>query len=117
MITSKVIEYPPELSSEAVAFLSYVLVRDPEKRPSVLDLMTHPWITKFTRKGRDMAARKLTRCSSAMLMLPNVVSDCLKMLQSTGLRNKCCWPSGIKSISLLPTVLDPSVPATTQKCH
>lgn len=74
MITSKVIEYPPELSPEAVAFLQYVLVRDPEKRPSVAELMTHPWIVKYTRKGRDPLQRQLHRSNSAKLLLPTVVS-------------------------------------------
>ncbi|MEW5306287.1 MAG: hypothetical protein WDW36_008760 [Sanguina aurantia] len=102
MITSKVIEYPPELSPEAVAFLQHVLVRDPERRPSVAELMTHPWITKYTRKGRDPLQRQLHRSNSAKLLLPTVESGTPLPGPSTmqAATNESLLSKAVKSVSL-----------------
>jgi serine/threonine protein kinase len=40
--------YPGHLTSEAVAFLSTALTRDPKARPTVRQLLQHPFILQHT---------------------------------------------------------------------
>lgn len=40
--------YPGHLSSDAVAFLSTALTRDPRTRPTVRELLQHPFILMHT---------------------------------------------------------------------
>ncbi|MEW5317869.1 MAG: hypothetical protein WDW38_009133 [Sanguina aurantia] len=80
----------------------HVLVRDPERRPSVAELMTHPWITKYTRKGRDPLQRQLHRSNSAKLLLPTVESGTPLPGPSTmqAATNESLLSKAVKSVSL-----------------
>jgi serine/threonine protein kinase len=40
--------YPGHLSSDAVSFLSTALTRDPRTRPTVKELLQHPFISMHT---------------------------------------------------------------------
>ncbi|PNH08919.1 Aurora kinase C, partial [Tetrabaena socialis] len=50
LIRTKKVEYPAWLSPESVNFMSSVLVRDPVPRPTIAELLQHPWILKYSRR-------------------------------------------------------------------
>lgn len=37
-------KYPNTFSKAAISFIEDILVKDPAKRPSAVDLMAHPWL-------------------------------------------------------------------------
>lgn len=48
-IKTQEVSYPAELSEGATAFIKAALVRDPERRASLTDLLKHPWLLKNMR--------------------------------------------------------------------
>ena len=55
-IKSKQVHFPPHLSPGAVDFIRGALNRDPARRPSIPELLEHPWLLHFTRRRRDKLA-------------------------------------------------------------
>ena len=45
--------YPPHLSPGAQDFIKGALNRDPARRPSIPQLLEHPWVLQFTKRRRD----------------------------------------------------------------
>lgn len=50
-IKTQEVNYPSELSEGAAAFIKAALVRDPERRASLSDLLQHPWLLKHLRSS------------------------------------------------------------------
>jgi serine/threonine protein kinase len=50
-IKTQEVSYPAELSDGATDFIKSALVRDPEKRTSLTDLLKHPWLLKHLRSS------------------------------------------------------------------
>lgn len=50
-IKTQEVSYPSELSEGATAFIKAALVRDPEGRASLADLLQHPWLLKHLRSS------------------------------------------------------------------
>ncbi|GLI58433.1 hypothetical protein VaNZ11_000149, partial [Volvox africanus] len=61
LIRTKRVEYPSWLSTESINFMSIVLVRDPTQRPSIAELLDHPWILKYSRREGGGLARTRNR--------------------------------------------------------
>ncbi|GIL71177.1 hypothetical protein Vretifemale_1787, partial [Volvox reticuliferus] len=61
LIRTKRVEYPGWLSPESINFMSIVLVRDPTQRPSIAELLDHPWILKYSRREGGGLARARNR--------------------------------------------------------
>ncbi|GFH20255.1 protein kinase domain-containing protein, partial [Haematococcus lacustris] len=55
LIRTKEVEYPPWFSLEAVDFMRKVLVRDPLRRPTIAQVLDHPWIRRYSRRDRAPA--------------------------------------------------------------
>ena len=55
-IKSKQVLYPPHLSPGAQDFIKGALDRDPARRPSIRELLGHPWVLQFTKRRRDKLA-------------------------------------------------------------
>jgi serine/threonine protein kinase len=54
-IKTQEVAYPAELSEGATAFIQAALVRDPERRASLTDLLQHPWLLKHLRSSTGPA--------------------------------------------------------------
>jgi serine/threonine protein kinase len=55
-IKTKAVHYPSHLSPGAKDFIATALNRDPSRRPTITELLEHPWMLHFTRKRRDKLA-------------------------------------------------------------
>jgi serine/threonine protein kinase len=54
-IKTQEVAYTAELSEGATAFIQAALVRDPERRASLTDLLQHPWLLKHLRSSTGPA--------------------------------------------------------------
>ncbi|KAL3898454.1 MAG: hypothetical protein SGCHY_002737 [Lobulomycetales sp.] len=59
--------YWRNISTEAQAFISSLLARDPEKRPTAKEAKQHAWLVKYCRRAR----KDLKRIQRELLMHPN----------------------------------------------
>jgi serine/threonine protein kinase len=50
-IKTQEVSYPAELSEGATAFIKAALVRDPDRRASLTDLLQHPWLLRHLRSN------------------------------------------------------------------
>jgi serine/threonine protein kinase len=78
-IKTQEVPYPPELSEGAASFIRAALVRAPEQRASLAELMQHPWLVRHMQmrgagggnRGRAQtqvrAAQRKVLCSCCML--------------------------------------------------
>lgn len=59
--------YPAELSEGAADFIRAALVRNPEQRASLQDLLQHPWLLRHKRSatGPHMRGRTQTQVGGA----------------------------------------------------
>lgn len=67
-IKTQEVAYPAELSEGAADFIRAALVRNPEQRVSLVDLLQHPWVLKHKRSaaGPHMRGRTQTQVRRAV---------------------------------------------------
>ncbi|WIA42674.1 hypothetical protein OEZ86_008634 [Tetradesmus obliquus] len=67
-IKTQEVSYPAELSEGAADFIRAALVRNPEQRASLQDLLQHPWLLRHKRSatGPHMRGRTQTQSEVAM---------------------------------------------------
>ncbi|KAF6262630.1 kinase-like domain-containing protein [Scenedesmus sp. NREL 46B-D3] len=67
-IKTQEVAYPAELSEGAADFIRSALVRDPEQRASLQDLLQHPWLQRHKRSatGPHMRGRTQTQSEVAV---------------------------------------------------
>lgn len=47
-------QYPSGLSYDAVSFMMQALEKNPQKRPTVKQLLAHPWIDKLAQQQQQL---------------------------------------------------------------
>lgn len=60
-IKSQEVQYPAGLSAGALDFMRWALVRDPDGRATMQQLLTHPWITMHSRSNTLTKTRNRTQ--------------------------------------------------------
>ncbi|KAJ9528355.1 hypothetical protein QJQ45_014333 [Haematococcus lacustris] len=68
-IRTKEVEYPPWFSHEALDFLRGVLVRDPRCRPTISQMLMHPWVRRWSNRYRAPGTDRARRSSLPVSML------------------------------------------------
>jgi serine/threonine protein kinase len=60
-IKTQEVVYPAELSEGAADFIRKALVRNPEQRASLQDLLQHPWVLRHKRSATGPHMRNRTQ--------------------------------------------------------
>jgi serine/threonine protein kinase len=68
-IKTQEVAYPPELSEGAADFIRKALVRNPEQRASLQDLLQHPWVLRHKRSATGLHMRGRTQTQVCMHVL------------------------------------------------
>src|SRR5512139_906997 len=68
-IRSQTPAFPRSMSEHARSFITLALTKDASKRPSVLQLLNHPWINTY-RARRSMRSININAASSAPSVKP-----------------------------------------------
>lgn len=107
-IKTQEVSYPSELSEGAAVFIKAALVRDPECRASLTDLLQHPWLQRHMRSSAGpphMRGRTQTQSEVAVHCFPGALNEMRAHASSGNMRPPACVSTADGAHNSCPQVL------------